>query len=185
MDLTPLIASFGVVAIAEFGDKTQLAAITLCSRHRPASVFAGTMLAFTLVDGVGVLIGGALASLLPISLLKIGSGIVFILFGLYTLRSEEAEPAKRRNHKIGIIASFSMVVLMEMGDKTQFAVLALAAEYGAPLQVFTGVMLAFLLATGIALTLGVKLLKRIPQRYVKVFTALVFVILGTVFILTA
>ena len=94
MDLTLLLSAFGIIALAELGDKTQLAAITLCCKHKPLQVFLGTSLALILVNGIGVLIGGALATLLPIFWIGIGAGIVFIVFGVYTLFSKEDKEVK-------------------------------------------------------------------------------------------
>jgi len=67
MDLVPLVSAFALVALAELGDKTQLTVILLSSRHSAFSVFSGAMLAFFVVDGVGVLVGGALLGRFPIN----------------------------------------------------------------------------------------------------------------------
>jgi putative Ca2+/H+ antiporter (TMEM165/GDT1 family) len=65
MDLTPLVSTFGIVAVAELGDRTQLAAMTLSTSYRAASVFAGAISAVALVDGISILAGTALAELIP------------------------------------------------------------------------------------------------------------------------
>jgi putative Ca2+/H+ antiporter (TMEM165/GDT1 family) len=59
LDLLPILSTFAIVAIAEFGDKTQIAVVSLSAKHRQRSVFIGALLAFVLVDGVSALIGGA------------------------------------------------------------------------------------------------------------------------------
>ena len=58
MDLTPLIASFTLFSLMEFGDKTHIAVITLSMKHKPFLVFAGALGAFAVVDGASVLVGG-------------------------------------------------------------------------------------------------------------------------------
>jgi len=65
MDLTPLVASFVLVVVAELGDKTQIAVITLASRFKILSVFLGAILAFLLTTGIAVIIGDALSLVLP------------------------------------------------------------------------------------------------------------------------
>jgi len=183
MDLTPLLSSFGVVALAEFGDKTQLATIALCSRHKPISVFIGALLAFTLVDGISVLIGEALAVFLPMSWIGGISGFTLILFGIYTLLSKEAKEPQIKEHRFPFASSFLIIALMELGDKTQFAVIALAARYSAPVSVFLGVILAFLVITGIGVTVGEVLLKLVPMRYIRWGASIIFILFGVLFLL--
>jgi len=183
MDLTPFLSAFGIIALAEFGDKTQLAAITLCSKHKPIPVFLGTALALILVNGIGVLIGGALAVLLPMYWIGIGAGITFIAFGIYTLLSKETKEMKTRESKFVILTSFSMITLMELGDKTQLAVIALTAKTGGSFLIFLGASLAFLVVTGIGVTIGAAVQKVVPTRYIRIGAAIVFIIFGALFLL--
>lgn len=186
MDLTPFLSAFGIIALAEFGDKTQLAAVTLCSRHKPSSVFLGTVLALILVNGIGVLIGEALATFLPMFWIGIGTGIIFILFGLYILLSKntDTQEMKTRKSKYAILTSFSIVALMELGDKTQLAVIALTAKAGGSFLIFLGASLAFLVVTGIAVTIGRVIQKIVPIRYIRVGAAIVFIVFGAFFLLS-
>ncbi len=81
MDFIPLLASFGLIMLAELGDKTQLAVISLSSKRRSKSVFIGALLAFAVVDGISALAGGAIATFVPAFWVGIGSGSLFIVFG--------------------------------------------------------------------------------------------------------
>jgi len=184
MDLTPLLSAFGIIALAELGDKTQLTAITLCCKHKPLQVFLGTALALILVNGIGVLIGGALAALLPMFWIGIGAGIVFIVFGIYTLFSKEGKEVKFRESKFAVLTSFLMVTLMELGDKTQLAVIAMTATSGGSLLIFLGASLAFLLVTGIAVTIGAAIQRVVPIRYIRIGAAIAFIIFGLLFLLS-
>ena len=74
---------------------------------------------------------------------------------------------------------------MELGDKTQFAVIALSAEYESPLLVFIGVMMAFALITGLGAVVGTALTRFVPRRYIQLGSGLVFIILGIVFLISA
>jgi len=186
MDLTPVIISFVVTAIAEFGDKTQLAVITLCSRSSWPSVTLGAMLAFTLVDGLSVWIGDFLAKLFPLVWIEVFSALLFILFGIFSLlRHEDESEPKIRGCGLPLLSAFFMVSLMELGDKTQLAVIALAAQFSTPLLVFLGVMLAFGSVTAFGAVLGLSLQRVIPLRYLKLFVSILFLVFGLVFLLKA
>lgn len=152
MSLTPLVTSFVLVAIAELGDKTQIAVITLSSRFKALSVFSGAMLAFLATTGIAVIIGDALTLLLPTFWVRLTAATIFLIFGFYTIlmvvsRKGEAQ-VKTKEARNAIFSSFSLITLMELGDKTQFAVIALSAQYEFPMLVYLGVMMAFALTTG-------------------------------------
>jgi len=185
MDLVPLLASFGVVALAELGDKTQLVIVSLSPKNKSKSVFIAALLAFALVDGISVIIGGSLALLVPTFWISLGAGIAFLGFGVYALFSKEAEEISVKARPVALASSFFLVALMELGDKTQLAVIALAAEYEAPTLVFLGVMLAFTVLTGLAVTLGAALSRLVPIRYVKIGASLLFVLFGVLFLWSA
>jgi len=185
MDLIPLVSTFVVVALAEVGDKTQIAAIMLSAKRPPLSVFLGAMLGFLVVDGLSVIVGEALASVLPIRWIALGSGLVFIVIGIYTLSSKAQQEIRIREHSLSLAAAFSMVALMELGDKTQFAVVALAADFSSPILVFAGMMLAFVVVTGIGVLLGARFLKFLPMKLVKKATAALFIFFGVVFIVSS
>lgn len=183
MDLAPLISSFIIITITEFGDKTQLAAITLSTRYKPAYVFLSALLAVYLVDGVSILIGTALATFIPISLVSLGSGIVFIILGIFTLLSKDKDVVKYR--KLSLITPFSLIALMELGDKTQFSIIALAAKYSSPTLIFVGVIFAYFILMGISVALGSNLIKFIPMKYIRICASIVFILFGILFILQA
>ena len=149
LDLLPFLSTFAIIGLAEFGDKTQIALVCLSAKYRPRSVFIGALLAFALVDGVSALIGGAIAPFIPAFWIGLGAGISFLIFGLFTLFSKEDTIVKIKEHSNIVTTSFFLIAVMEIGDKTQLAVVALSAEYGAPIQVFLGVMLAFALLTAL------------------------------------
>ena len=85
MDLTPLVASFVLVVVAELGDKTQIAVVTLSSRFRAFSVFSGAMLAFLLTTGIAVAVGDALSLALPAFWIRVIVATIFLVFGFYTI----------------------------------------------------------------------------------------------------
>ncbi len=177
MDLLPFISSFGIIAFAELGDKTQLTIMCLSTNRKAWTVFVGAILAFALIDGVSALVGGTIAAFVPYRWIGIGAGLAFIAFGVYSL-SFSAKEVEVDERSLGLVHSFSLVALMELGDKTQLSVIGLAAAYGAPLPVFAGVMLALTLLTAIGIAAGTLISKTIPMRYVKIGSSLLFIIFG-------
>jgi putative Ca2+/H+ antiporter (TMEM165/GDT1 family) len=185
MDLFPLLASFGIILVAELGDKTQLAVISLSSKRKSKSVFIGALLAFAVVDGVSALVGGAIAALIPIFWIGIVAGVAFIVFAVYTLVFERDEKPETSDRSLTVASSFSLVALMELGDKTQLTSISLAAEYNAPILVFIGVMLAFAVLAGFGVMLGMAISRYVPLRYVRIGSGLLFIVFGVTFIWSA
>ena len=181
MDLLPLISSFGIIALAELGDKTQVTIMCLSANKRVKSVFVGAIVAFALVDGISALIGGTIAAFIPTQWVGIGAGVAFLVFGVYSLLSK-TEEVKVNNSSLNIARSFSLIALMELGDKTQLSVIALAAEYDAPLMVFIGVMFALALLTIIGILVGSVISRFVPMKYIKVGSSLVFILFGVLFL---
>jgi len=185
MDFVPLLASFGIIMIAELGDKTQLAVISLSSKRKSKSVFIGALLAFAVVDGVSALVGGAIAAVIPAFWIGIGAGIAFIAFAVYTLVFEKDEKSEINDRPLAVASTFSLVAFMELGDKTQLASISLAAEYDAPVMVFFGVMLAFAVLAGLGVVLGMAISRWVPIRYVRIGSGLLFIVFGVLFIWSA
>jgi len=185
MDFVPLLTSFGLIMLAELGDKTQLAVISLSSKRKSRSVFIGALLAFAVVDGISALAGGAIAAFVPAVWIGVGAGSIFIVFGIYTLLFEKTEKREVEARSVAVASSFSLIALMELGDKTQLAVVSLAAEYNAPALVFVGVMLAFTILTGLGVTLGAVVSRWVPLEYVRIGSGLLFIVFGILFIWSA
>jgi len=164
--------------LAEFGDKTQLAIVVLSARYNRLAVFSGSLLAFAIVDGATVLVGEAVAAVLPLDLICAASGLVFIVLGVYSLAFLDSGEVSVRGGKFAAFSSFLTISMMELGDKTQLAIVTLAARYGHVLEILSGVMLAFLLLTAVALSVGRVVSERIPERYLRVASAVLFILFG-------
>ena len=92
MVLTLLFTTFITVFLAEMGDKTQLTTITLSSTtNKPLAVFIGSSIALILATLLGALAGGSIANLIPAYLLKLLSGIVFLIIGFSLLSQSKKE----------------------------------------------------------------------------------------------
>ena len=186
MDALPILSAFALILIAELGDKTQLSVISLSCNYKWHHVFIGSMLAFLAVDGISIAVGGPLLALVPLRYVQIASGAVFVIFGIFPLlRKEKTDgvnlPKKRSN--IPLIASFSLIALMELGDKTQIITITLAAQ-SSPLLVLIGMVIAFAVLTGAAVLIGEKLVSRLPMKWLKIGTSTLFIVLGAISIVS-
>ena len=86
MDLRVLLTTFGIIFLAEMGDKTQLAAMTMAAQtKRPWAVFVGAAFALTAVSAIGVVVGGVIGDYVPILWVKRVAAIAFILIGVLML----------------------------------------------------------------------------------------------------
>ncbi len=89
---TLLFTTFITVFIAEMGDKTQLTTITLSSTtNKPLAVFIGSSVALILATLLGALAGTSIANLIPAFILKLLSGIVFLLIGINLMAKSKQE----------------------------------------------------------------------------------------------
>ncbi len=168
------------------GDKTQLSVLLLSSRTREyAQLLAGIMLAFLLVDGFAILVGSWVTNVIPVHLVKLISGAVFILFGILTLMgNREEEVESRLSPRNAFVSGFSMIFLSEWGDKTQIASALFATEYD-PRLVFVGVMTALLILSVMAIYLGKFLASRIDRKLITRIAGIVFLLIGISFVLSA
>jgi putative Ca2+/H+ antiporter (TMEM165/GDT1 family) len=185
MDLTPLLASFALFSLMEFGDKTHIAVITLSMKNRASDVVIGALAAFAIVDGASVLVGGFIADLIPTYWVNVTSGLLFLAFGVLTLIRKDEGEAELTDKRSAIVSAFSLVTLMELGDKTQFVSFVLSARYGSPLLVFAGIMLGSLLITGSGVVIGRGLLRVVPERYLRYIAAALFIVFGVIFLASA
>jgi putative Ca2+/H+ antiporter (TMEM165/GDT1 family) len=172
--LIPLIAT----GIAELGDKTQLSILLLSSKtQKHLQLLLGIMTAFLIVDGTAVLIGSWIINIVPINLLKIGSGVIFILFGLLMLRTNETKGETKLRFQNSFLSGFILIFISEWGDKTQITSGLFAAQYNS-LLVLTGVMTALTLLSILAIYLGKLISAKISQNTISKIAGIVFILLG-------
>ncbi|HEY9205065.1 MAG TPA: TMEM165/GDT1 family protein [Candidatus Methanoperedens sp.] len=183
MDITPLLTTFGLIAMAEFGDKTQLTVIALSAGYDRVKVFSGVVLAFALVTGLGVLVGEGLLQIIPENLIKIMAGLLFVFFGVRILMSKE-DCDDEGNSQVNnvFISTFSMIALAEMGDKTQLSAITLAAKYNSPYLVFIGAVLALASISLIGIIVGKKLCETVPMSKIKLGAGALFILFGILFL---
>lgn len=188
VEVTTLLIAFATIFFAELGDKTQLMVISLSTKYRKLDVFVGAILGFILVNGVTIFIGTSLSEFTPDFVIFIG-GIIFIIFGIVTILSKsnnvEEEKVETQEEKkgVGLISSFSLVFLAELGDKTQIASLILAITYKAFLEVFLSVILSLSAVTIIGILVGRSMKQYIRPKPLRILSGCLFIILGVLTIL--
>lgn len=169
------------VALAEMGDKTQLLAFILAARFKKPVPIVGGVLAATLVNhGLAGALGAWITTQVSPGALRWVLGLSFIAMAAWTLLPDRIEKDETRvSGRLGVFGATAVTFfLAEMGDKTQFATVALAAHYGTPVLVVAGTTLGMLLADVPAVFIGDRFAARIPMRLVHALAAAVFALVG-------
>jgi len=176
-----LLTSTAVVALAEIGDKTQLLAILLATRFkRPWPIIAGIFCATIVNHFLAALLGSEVAGFLDGQWFRYAVAVSFLAMAAWTLvpdkldDEDEVKPARFGVFVTTVIAFF----LVEMGDKTQIATIALGARYHDAVQVAMGTTLGMMLANVPAVFLGHELIRRVPLNVVRMVTAALFAVIG-------
>lgn len=181
--MNSFLVSTAVVSVAEIGDKTQLLALLLASRfRRPIPIILGILVA-TLANHAGAAaIGAGLSRVIGPDVMRWLLGISFIAMGIWTLIPDTAELSRPRPATVGgwgVFGTTAMAFfLLEMGDKTQIATVALAAKYPHLVLVTAGTTFGMMLANVPAVLLGEAAASKLPLTLVRAVAATLFVALG-------
>lgn len=185
------LLTFPAVVLAELGDKTQLVVIFLAARFRkPWAVLAGLVAGAAANAGVAVVGGAALDRLVPPGFLEWLVAAGFLAIGAWMLfghardddgngERDEAESPSATGHG-AFLTTLWLFFIMEMGDKTQLATVALAAGLPQPLWVFVGATLGLTAANVPALWLGHRFASRLPHALLHRLSAGLFIVIGIV-----
>lgn len=172
--------TFLLIALAEFGDKSQLVCMTLAARHRGLPVVLGAIAAFAILNLLAVLFGAAVAAWLPAWVITLAVAALFAVFGVGALRYEEEDEdetiAEKPGH--GVFATtFLLIFLAEFGDKTQIAVAGLGSTTAAT-AVWSGATLALASTSLLGVFAGRKLLQRLPLAWIHRISGAFFILLA-------
>ena len=174
--MEPLLVSAGVFAVAEIGDKTQLLALILAARYRkPVPIIVGILVATLVNHGLAAWLGELAAGWLGPDLLRWILGIGFIAMAGWCLVPDKAEDGPKAAAKTGaFVATLVAFFLLEIGDKTQIATVALAARFHDLLLVTAGTTLGMMIADVPAVYLGEIAAHKLPLRLMRTIAALIF-----------
>ena len=176
------VVSTGLVAVAEIGDKTQLLAFMLAARfRRPLPVVLGILVATVANHLLAASLGALAADWLGPDALRWILGLSFLAMGAWTLVPDrlEGDGAVRPQARYGpFLTTLFCFFLLEMGDKTQIATIALAARFDSLLWVTAGSTFGMMLTNVPAVLLGERAVKVVPAHWVHRIAAAVFALLG-------
>jgi putative Ca2+/H+ antiporter (TMEM165/GDT1 family) len=180
VDHAVLISTFSLLFVAEMGDKTQLMAMTLAHRYSALPVLIGTFLAFLVLNLAAVLVGEGLSMYVPREAVLGAAAALFLIFAYHSWRDTDDDGNNIAAAKTSLVwlTSFSLIFVAELGDKTQLAMVAMAAQSGELLSVFIGGTLALWMVSLLGVVLGRTLLRRISKRRVQRAAALLFLVFG-------
>ena len=173
------LTSTVLVALAEIGDKTQLLSFALAAKlRRPYPIMAGIFAATLLNHALAATVGAWLASLISPQFINWVIGLSFIGFALWALKPDVLDENPRILDSGVFLTTLIAFFMAEMGDKTQFATVALAARYDALIAVVLGTTLGMMLANAPAVWIGKALAGRIDMKRVRWLAAASFLLMG-------
>lgn len=186
--VTALVIAFGVVFVAELGDKTQLLALGFGARHSLRTVAIGLTLGYAAANLVATVVGGILGAALPERPIQIVGGILFLGFAALALRrarpgtvvpdDEIASTSTRSSGTLAVISSIAATIAVaEMGDKTQIATATLASQ-ASPVGVWIGATLGAASSGMVGAVAGNLIGDRVPARALHLSSAVLFTAFG-------
>jgi Ca2+/H+ antiporter, TMEM165/GDT1 family len=175
-----LIVSIGVVALAEIADKTQLLALVLAAKfRRPWPIIAGIFVATLANHALAGAAGAFIASAIGANTLRWALGVSFIAMAIWTMIPDRLAIEPDKMPRFGVfVTTLIAFFLVEMGDKTQIATVALAAKFEALVPVVIGTTIGMMIANVPAVLLGNIAADKMPVKLIHGIAALIFLILG-------
>ena len=183
--LSAIGVAFATVFLAELGDKSQLLALSLAARYRRGVLLAAVFTASAVTVGISVAVGTVAGELLPVRWLRIGAGVLFLVFAALTfLRSAEDEGELKGPRRGGFFPAVFALCAAELGDKTMVAAFALAASTSAT-GVWIGGTLGMAAGSALAVVVGASVWRRLKPGTVRVVSGLMFAAVGVVLLVEA
>jgi putative Ca2+/H+ antiporter (TMEM165/GDT1 family) len=178
--MTAFLISIGVVALAEIGDKTQLLALALAAKYRkPWPIILGILFATLANHFLAGAVGTWLTHALGPDVMRWALGLSFVAMALWMLVPDKLDESAEKTTRFGVFGTTLIAFfLVEMGDKTQIATVALAARYDALVAVVAGTTIGMLLANVPAVVLGKIAAEKLPKRVMNAVAAVIFLLLG-------
>lgn len=174
------LVATSIVALAEIGDKTQLLAFILAAKFRkPVPIVLGIFVATLANHAFAGALGAWITSLAPPATMRWILGLSFIGMAIWILIPDKFDADDAKLARYGVFGTTLIAFfLAEMGDKTQVATVALAAQYQALVAVVAGTTLGMMIANVPAVLLGERIADKIPTRIVHAVAAFIFAVLG-------
>jgi putative Ca2+/H+ antiporter (TMEM165/GDT1 family) len=175
------LISFGIIFVAELGDKSQLMALAFAARYKALPILIGITAATAFVHLCSVGLGAVVGVALPTKAIAGVAGLAFLVFAAWTLRGDkldEADEARAARSTSSVVLAVGVAFfLAELGDKTMLATITLATKEGL-FGTWLGSTLGMVAADGLAIVVGQQLGARLPERAIKFGAAAAFVVFG-------
>ena len=168
--------------IAEMGDKTQLMLVAMTSKFKLKDILLGTGVAILVLNGLAVLAGGLVSTVVPTWLIRLIAGAAFLFFAATTLKGDddEEENVKDRKIKFAPLSVFCTFFVAELGDKTQLTAITFGANEGlsAAVVVWLACSLGLFAADVIGFLIGYLLKSKAPEGILNTVAFFIFSIFG-------
>lgn len=168
--------------IAEMGDKTQLMLVALTSKYKLRDIIMGTAVAILVLNGLAVLAGGLVGSLIPDWIIKLVAAGAFMYFAITSLIPEDDEEEEVKDGKIKFapLAVFCTFFVAELGDKTQLTAITFGANEGlsSAIIVWLGCSIGLFAADIIGMLVGYLLKSKTPDGFLNALAFVIFAIFG-------
>lgn len=177
--MEPFLVSTFIVALAEMGDKTQLLSFVLAAKfRRKIPIIAGILVATLANHFLAGYAGVLLAGLFSPQTLRWIVAVAFFAFGFWVLVPDKLEEDKPMRDSGVFLTTLIVFFMVEMGDKTQLATIALAARYQSVAAIVAGTTLGMMIANVPAVWLGETLAHKVNMKYLRWIASALFIILG-------
>lgn len=178
--MNAFLVSAGIVALGEIGDKTQLLAFMLATKFRkPIPIILGILASTILNHALAGFVGSWVTTVIGPVFLRWILGISFLGIAIWTLIPDKLDENEAKFAKYGtFVTTLFAFFLAEMGDKTQIATIALAAQFKTVFAVVAGTTVGILIANIPAVLIGDRAAKIIPVRVVHSVAAALFALIG-------
>lgn len=174
------LISTAIVALAEIGDKTQLLSFILAARFRtPWPIILGILVATLANHALAGALGTWVTTQLGPETLRWLLGLSFIAMAGWILVPDKLDDTHPTVTRYGVFATTLVTFFIaEIGDKTQIATVALAAQYQSLVAVVLGTTFGMMIANVPAVVLGDRIAERLPLKPIRIITAILFLLLG-------
>lgn len=167
-----------MILIAEMGDKTQILAMAFATKYKIRQIVIGVALGAFLNHGLAILLGSLLTRVIPMELLQLIAGLMFIGFAFWSLQVDD-EGEEEKNSAFGPIITVALAFFIgELGDKTQLTALTLGASSQFPFFILMGTVTGMVLTSLLGILIGAKLGHKIPEMQLKLGAFTVFMVFG-------
>lgn len=173
------LKAFGLIFVAEMGDKTQILAMAFATQYSIMKVLSGIGLGAFLNHGLAVLLGAFLSTQIDLEILQLIAGFAFVGFGLWTLKIEDDDEESKSKKQYGPIVTITLAFFIgELGDKTQLSAITLATSAHYPFLILLGTVSGMIATGALGIYIGKKLGDKVPELTIKFGAAMVFFIFG-------